>query len=57
MADKNYAGAQMYRQERRENRLIEKIDYREKNGKNRENVDEQFSNFTINKDGSKVWSF
>jgi hypothetical protein len=57
MADKNYAGAQMYHQERRENRLIEKIDYREKNGKNRENVDEQFSNFTINKDGSKVWSF
>lgn len=57
MANKNHAGSQMYRQEGKEKRLIEKIDYREKHGKNRENVDEQYSNFTINEDGSKVWSF
>lgn len=57
MANKNHAGNQLYRKEQFESRLIDKIDYREKVGKNRENVDDRYNNFTITEDGSKVWSF
>jgi len=57
MANKNHAGNQLHRKEKFESRLIDKIDQREKTGKNRENVDNQFNNFTISEDGNRVWSF
>lgn len=57
MATKNYSGNILNRQKNWESRLINKIDRRDKNGKNRENVDDEYNNFTTTKDGSKVWSF
>jgi len=38
-------------------KLIDKIDERTKNGKDRENVDSTWQKHTINKEGDRVWSF
>jgi hypothetical protein len=57
MANKNYSGNILNRQKNWESRIVDKIDRRDKNGKNRENVDDEYNNFTTTKDGSKVWSF
>jgi len=57
MANKNYAGTQFERAKRKESRLISKIDKRESNGKNIENVDDTFANYTHSADGERVWSY
>lgn len=57
MAKKGRVGNAYYYGQRKIDRLIEKIDQREKSGKNRENVDKVFANHSFTKDGAKVWSF
>jgi hypothetical protein len=58
MANKNTAGSTLARFKAKEKRLIEKLDWREKTGKNKENTDNVFQNFAhITKGGERVWSF
>ena len=57
MANKNTTGSLVVRAKTREDRLIEKIDRRTKTGEDRENVDHVWQKYTINKDGSRSWSF
>jgi hypothetical protein len=57
MADKNRAGTKVFNSKKQEDRMISDIDYREKTGKNKENVDDSYNTFTVIEDGSKVWSF
>jgi len=57
MANKNRAGNVVANWQRRENRLIEKMDEREKSSKNVDNVDPIYNKYELKDDGSKVWSF
>ena len=57
MADKNYAGTQYMRAQKKETRLVEEMTKRAANGKDRENVDPTWSNHTVNTKGERVWSF
>ena len=57
MANKNTCGSLVYRAKEREDRFVDKIDQRTRNGEDRENVDEVWKNHTINEDGSRSWSF
>lgn len=57
MANKNNAGNRFNNFKVVEKRLVEKIDRREESGKNRENVDSAYNNYSVNKNGAKVWSF
>lgn len=41
----------------REEKLVEKIDRRDKNGQNMENVDSAYNNYRYAPNGEKVWSF
>jgi len=56
MANKNTAGNTLVRSMAKEDRLIEKIDYRDKKGVNMENIDDTYSNYHI-EEGARVWSF
>ena len=58
MANKNTAGNVFRNFKAREKRLIADMDRREKNGKNKENVDDTFRNFRyMTAGGERVWSF
>jgi len=58
MANKNTTGNMLVRTKAREDRLIDKIDYRDRTGKNMENVDDTFNNYDhIEASGERVWSF
>ena len=58
MATKNTVGNTYKRFKQREARLVRKIDKRDENGKNRENVDDTFRNYAhITNNGERVWSF
>lgn len=54
---KNYGGALVKRVQDRENRLVNKIDERERRGDNRENTDTVYNNHTVNEEGARCWSF
>lgn len=57
MANKNTAGNILVRSKAKEDRLIDTIDYRDKTGKNMENVDNTFHNYHMTDSGERVWSF
>lgn len=58
MANKNTAGRYVVRTEAMEDRLIDRIDKRDANGKNMENIDRSFSNYDrMTDNGERVWSF
>lgn len=54
MSKKNYAGNIYYRKQICDERLVRKIDRREASGKNRENVDNVYNNYKLNRNGSKT---
>ncbi len=54
---KNYEGTRFVNFKSRENRLIKKIDKRDRDGSNRENTDNVYNNYRRTEDGAKVWSF
>ena len=57
MANKNTAGRYVVRTEAMEDRLIDRIDKRDSNGDNMENVDDVFSDYSHTTSGERVWSF
>ena len=57
MANKNTTGRYVVRTEAMEDRLIDRIDKRDANGDNMENVDDTFSNYSHTTSGERVWSF
>lgn len=57
MASKNTAGNMYARTKAKEERLIDKIDYRDKTGKNMENIDHVWQNHHTTDQGERVWSF
>ena len=57
MANKNRGGNILRNFKAKEKRLVSIIDRREKNGKNKENVDNTFNNFRMTAGGERVWSF
>jgi hypothetical protein len=57
MANKNYAGTMYVRTKAKETRLVERIDKRNDNGDNMENVDRVWQNHSTNEEGARVWSF
>lgn len=58
MANKNTAGTMFVRTKAKEDRLIDRIDKRDANGTNNENVDNTFRNYThMTNSGERVWSF
>ena len=55
MANKNTAGNRFYKfQAHVEDRIVERIDQREKNKSNMENVDSAYNYYLVNEHGSKV---
>ena len=57
MANKNKLGASFVRHLKRQERLIAKIDDRERKGKNRENTDHVFNQYRYTDKGERVWTF
>ena len=57
MANKNTAGNMLVRTKAREDRLIDKIDRRDGNGKNMENTYTKYNNYRVEDSGERVWSF
>lgn len=57
MADKNTNGTLFNRFKNREQCLVNKLDQRTTNGKDRENVDPTWQDHILTIDGERVWSF
>lgn len=55
---KNYDGNRYYKFQKRMEKLVHKLDQREKSGKNKENTDNTYSNYRYRvENGARVWSF
>lgn len=58
MANKKNANGNLFtRYKRREMRLVEILDKRTRNGKDRENVDPVWQKHSFTPEGERVWSF
>ena len=55
MSNKNTAGNRFYNFQAREDRIIDRIDNRESNKSNMENVDRAYNNYRVTDSGAKEW--